>query len=68
MFQPYSVKKLIIRSNTVVFERLNNEDEDKNLSQETDIVNIVWDELDVKISHDVIDKTHPIKKIKNTDT
>ena len=60
MCQPCSVKKLMIRSNTV--ERLNNVDEDnKNLSQ---VVNIVQNELNVKISGNHIDKSHPIKKNK----
>ena len=46
----------------VVFEGLNSVDDDnKNLSQE--IVNIVRNELNVKISGDDIDKSHPIKKI-----
>ena len=38
------------------------DDNNKNLSQE--IVNIVRNELNVKISGDDIDKIHPIKKIK----
>ena len=46
----------------LVFEALNSVDDDnKNLSQE---INIVRDELNVKISGDDIDKSHPIKKIK----
>ena len=39
---------------------LNSVDDNKNLSQE--IVNIVQNELNVKISGDDIDKSHPIKK------
>ena len=49
----------------LVFEGLNSVDDDnKNLSQE--VVNIVRNELNVivKISGDDIDKSHPIKKIK----
>ena len=47
----------------LVFEGLNSVDDDnKNLSQE--IVNIVRNELNVKISGDDIDKSHPIKEIK----
>ena len=38
------------------------DDDNKNLSQE--IVNIVRNELNVKISGDDIDKSHPIKEIK----
>ena len=46
----------------LVFEALNSVDDDnKNLSQE---INIVRDELNVEISGDDIDKSHPIKKIK----
>ena len=49
----------------LVFEGLNSVDDDnKNLSQE--VVNIVRNELNVivKISGDDINKSHPIKKIK----
>ena len=47
----------------LVFEGLNNVDEsNKNLLQE--IVNIVRNEFDIKITGHDIDKSHPIKKIK----
>ena len=47
----------------LVFEGLNSVDDDnKNLSQE--IVNVVRNELNIKISGDDIDKSHPIKEIK----
>ena len=46
-----------------IFEGLNCVDDgNRNLSQE--IVNIVQNEFNVKISGDDIDKSHPIKKIK----
>ena len=65
MCQPSSLKKLIIRSNTsdlscLVFERRINVDDNKNHSQE--IVDVVRNELNVKISGVDIDKSHPIKK------
>ena len=51
----------------LVFEGLNNVDEDhKNLSQE--IVNIVRNELNVKIAGDDIGQGRSIKKLKKTDT
>ena len=51
----------------LVFEGLNSVDNDnKNFSQE--IVNIVRDEVNVKISGDDIGKSHPIKKSKKIDT
>ena len=47
----------------LVFEGLNSVDDDnKNLSQE--IVNVVRNELNIKISGDDINKSHPIKEIK----
>ena len=55
------------RRSCLVFEGLNNVDEDhKNLSQE--IVNIVRNELNVKITGDDIGQGHSIKKLKKTNT
>ena len=54
------------RQPCLVFEGLNSvDDSNKNLSLE--IVNIVQNELNVKISGDDIGKSHPIKKLKKTD-
>ena len=54
------------RRSCLVFEALNNVDEDnKNLSQE--IVNIIRNELNFKITRDDIGQSHSMKKLKKTE-